>query len=200
MLLVVEDDALCRRALDRLLGGRARTHASNAEEARAALSTIRGLTGCLLDVALPEGPRAGLELLASIRAAYTTVPCALLTGTCEPSLVNAAELLRARTIIKPATAELLRWILDQSDLASPAALVRHTAKSAQERYQLTDREAEIVACFLSGRDIADFLADTGLSRSTFKSHRRSILAKTATRSLEELAAHLHIRAFRRDAR
>lgn len=145
MLLVVEDDPLCRRALDRLLGGRPRTHAANAEEARLAIGEIGELTGCLLDVALPEGPRAGLELLSWIRASYATVPCALLTGTCAPDLVNAAELLRARVIIKPASAELLDWVLQQSDRASPAAFVRQTARAAQARYELTDRETEVVA-------------------------------------------------------
>ncbi len=42
----------------------------------------------------------------------------------------------------------------------------------------------------------DFLAASRLSRSTFKSHRTSILAKTSTRSLEQLTAHLLITALR----
>ena len=190
MLLVVEDDPAALRALERLLGDRPRVYATSGAEARTALTTLTGLTGCLLDVGLPEGPRAGLELLEWIRNTALDLPCALVTGTCEADVVNAGERLRATVIIKPATAELLAWVLEQGDRPTTAELPTAIARQAKVRYELTKKETEVVAWFVAGRDLAAFLAHAKVSRSTFKSHRTRILLKTGASSLEMLASRL----------
>jgi len=154
----------------------------------------------LLDVGLPEEPRAGLALLGWIREQHPDLPCALLTGSCEPDVVNTAARLRARVLIKPATSELQSWVVEHVDAATASELVDAIARRAGVSYRLTERENLIVAWFLEGGDLASFLTRSGMSRSTFKSHRASILAKTGLESLERLSATLLVEALARRGR
>ena len=190
MLLLVEDYPPALRALERFLGDRPRVCAASSTEARAVVARSGVLTGCLIDVDLPEGARAGLELLAWIRETHRDLPCALVTGTCEPDVVNAGERLRARVIIKPATAELLVWLLEQVDRPTAEELPIAIARAAKADYDLTEREAHLLSWFVAGESQAGFLVQAGVSRSTFKSHRASILRKTGDATLEMLASRL----------
>ncbi len=148
------------------------------------------MTGCLIDVGLPEGARAGLDLLGWIRETHRDLPCALVTGTCEREVVNAGERLRATVIIKPATAELLAIVLEQVDRPTTEELPLVIARAAKTEHQLTERETLVVSWFIGGQSQAAFLVYAGMSRSTFKSHRTSILNKTGDGTLEMLASRL----------
>lgn len=190
MLLLVEDDPMALRTLQRLVGDRATVHAGSALEARAILDGRSDITGCLVDVALPEGPRAGLEVLGWIRDKYAFVPCALVTGSSEPEVLDAAVLLGATIVRKPAVGARLEALLARMDRYAPDETNRALLRAATNQYRFTPRESEIVAWFVSGLDQSSFLAQKGISRSTFKEHRKHILAKTDDESLERLASRL----------
>jgi DNA-binding CsgD family transcriptional regulator len=144
----------------------------------------------LVDVGLPEGPRVGLEVLGWIREKLDLVPCGLVTGNTDAEVLDAAVLLRATIVRKPAVGERLELLLERMDRYAPDASNRAILRAATEKYAFTPREAEIVAWFLSGQGQSSFLAHEGISRSTFKEHRRNILGKTHAESLERLASRL----------
>jgi DNA-binding NarL/FixJ family response regulator len=190
MLLIVEDDPIALRTLQRLVGDRPTVHAGSALEARAVLDSRSDITGCLVDVALPEGPRAGLEVLGWIRDKHQFVPCALVTGSTDAEVLDAAVLLRATIVRKPAVGARLELLLERMDRYAPDESKRAILRAATDKYAFTPRESEIVAWFLSGQDQSSFLAHSGISRSTFKEHRKNILRKTRDESLERLASRL----------
>jgi FixJ family two-component response regulator len=185
-LLLVDDDAIFLRSLARMIG-RPSLRAGSLTEARSLFAAHGAtLTGCLVDVGLPEGSRAGLDFVDSIHASKLPIPCVLLTGSHDLSIVGAGARRGTLVIRKEILSDALAWILQRIDRATPAALVR----TARARWGLSEREEEIVAWFLAGRRVTSFLSHSGITRSTFNVHRRSILAKTGAAALPALATRL----------
>ena len=100
-ILYVEDDDDVRYKLTRALSrhGESRAVESKAGALGILASDGDDCAGFLLDQVLPDGK--GLDLLSEVRATFPEVPAMILTGMCEPELVNAADSLRARYLCKP---------------------------------------------------------------------------------------------------
>jgi CheY-like chemotaxis protein len=140
MLLIVEDDPAVLHTLRRLTGDRPTVSAASAVEARELLETRPDITGGLIDVALPEGPRAGLDVLAWIREKRGfIIPCALVTGNSEEAVLDAAVIHRATVVRKPAVGPRLEWGLERFDRSTPEKTAQALLRGATARYGLTPR-------------------------------------------------------------
>ena len=179
-VLAVEDDPAVGRTLTRLLR-RPRVWsvivARSVAEARWELENPSGRwLGFVVDVGLPEGPTAGLDLVASLR---------------RLTIVNAAASLGATFICKPpAEAELAPFVARIAAMASPSYDTHLIALSAATRFGLTERETQVLASALRDESSHAFCERENLSERTFRAHSASIVFKSGAMSLRELVLSL----------
>ena len=195
-ILVVEDDASVARTLVRLLtreGAWSVVVATSATEGRRHLADgASRWVGFVVDVGLPEGETAGLELLAHLRVSCPCAPVAVVTGRLEPSIVRAvAELDAAPYVCKPADkAQLAGFLARVAAHHAPSFDPNYIAAQARTRYGFTPREEEVLASELRGEPIASFCEREKISVRTFRAHAAGIIAKARASSLRELAMQL----------
>lgn len=181
MLLYVEDDEQAMRTGLRLIASRFGVQAvKSATEALEKLSQTLP-SAALIDVELPEGPFAGLELLRTLRARSPLLPAAIITGRLDAVVVNAALLLDADVIGKPAGVEVFAKFLMKVPTTVPG--VDDALARARSRYKLTEREVEIAAWVGAGNQVKTFAAHAGIEPSTVKTHVKNLNLKTGDPSV-----------------
>lgn len=115
-IVVVEDDAGMRRAIQRMLeaAGCSVTSYDSAEALIEAGSDVARKSDCLvLDIRLPG--MSGLALCRSLLAGGPCPPCILITGHDEPGLIARAESAGARGYLpKPFTGAMLLEAIDRA--------------------------------------------------------------------------------------
>ncbi|WP_159995844.1 response regulator transcription factor [Roseomonas sp. 18066] len=188
LILVLDDDARIRRALDSLLrsvGHRTALYESALELLEAPLPPA---AGCLLmDVRMPR--MSGLELQARLAERGEHPPIVFMTGYGDvPMSVKAMKAGAVDFLIKPFRDQDL---LDAVDLALGRDRDRRQASaalaSARALYaSLTPREAQVMALVTSGLMNKQVAGELGLSEITVKLHRSSLMRKLGTRSLADL--------------
>jgi two-component system CheB/CheR fusion protein len=148
-----------------------------------------GRGACLLiDAYLPG--MSGLELLQRLHGAGHRLPAIMITGNSDvPMVVQAMKAGASDFIEKPIGAdELLACIeraLEQSRDSRKLSVWRDSA--AGHVANLTSRQREIMELVLAGHPSKNIAADLGISQRTVENHRASIMKKTGSRSLPELA-------------
>ena len=187
-IFIIDDDAVLRRALVRLL----RTHGWRTAEYAAAedflLQRDPAAPGCLvLDVGLPG--LDGLALQRRLAQDGPALPIVFLTGRGDiPMSVQAVKAGAVDFLTKPVAAESLlaavRAGVDR-DAQSRWALVQ--SEALRRRFaSLTPREREVLAALAQGRLNKQIASDLNIVEQTVKFHRARIMERMQAHTVAEL--------------
>ena len=188
VVFVVDDDPSMRDSLQDLLqsvGMEARVFKSTQEFLRAERPDA---PGCLvLDVRLPG--QSGLDFQRTLAASGIELPIVFISGHGDiPMTVRAMKAGAVEFLAKPfRDQDLLDAI--QGGIERDRARRGDATLVAQlrERFaSLTEREREIMALVVAGRQNKQIAAELGVSEVTVKAHRGQIVRKMRARSLPEL--------------
>jgi FixJ family two-component response regulator len=185
---VVDDDALVRNAVTRLLhsaGYEVSAHAT-AEEFLA--QNGRRMRGCVvLDMAMPG--RGGLDVQQALAERGHDMPVIFLTGHADvPICISAMKRGAFDFFTKPFDDCALLAAVERA-LQKGTALERRRAQLATTNSRLatlTLREREVLGHVLAGRLNKQIAADLGAAEKTIKVHRARCMSKMQARSLAEL--------------
>ena len=188
-VVVIDDDASIRRALDNLL----RSVGLDVELFKSPQEFLQSnrpdRPGCIvLDVRFPG--RSGLDMQREISAANTSLPIIFITGYGDiPMSVQAIKGGAIEFLTKPfRDQDLLDAI--QLGLARDRAWLENEKSIAALRARfetLTPREREVMALVVTGRLNKQIAHDIGISEITVKVHRGQVMRKMKAASLPDLA-------------
>ncbi len=186
---VVDDDALARRAVVRLLrsAGHEATGFAGAGEFLAQHDA--GTPGCIvvLDVAMPG--LSGLDVQQALAERGHDMPVIFLTGHADvPICINAMKQGAFDFITKPFDDAVLLAAVERA-LHKAAALQRQRAQRESTNSRLatlTTREREVLEHVVAGRLNKQIAADLGAAEKTIKVHRARCMYKMQARSVAEL--------------
>jgi len=188
VVLIIDDDASVRDALEDLLGSVGLDVKSFGSTQEFLLSKQPDAPGCLvLDVRLPG--TSGLEFQRTLATSGLHLPIIFISGHSDiPMSVQAMKSGAIEFLTKPIHEQAL---LD----AIQAAIGRDRARRQEadlvaelrERFNaLTAREREVLALVVAGRMNKQIAAQLELSENTVKVHRSQITRKMRARSLVDL--------------
>ena len=145
--------------------------------------------GCLfVDLAMPG--MSGLALLKELRAAGCRWPVIILTG--HGSTLNAAEAIQAGAFAflekPPREIEVLAMARKAQAYLSAAPQLMYDEEIAQRIQRLSRREREVFDGVLQGLLNKQIAAQLGISESTVKSARRTLLDRMRAETSLELIA------------
>ena len=191
LVVVVDDDAAVRDALDSLLrsvGLQTRVLGAPSELLQAVLPDV---PGCIvLDVRLPG--ISGLDLQGQLAAQGIHLPIVFMTGHGDiPMTVRAmkagavdflAKPFRDQDMLDAVSASIERDTRRRQDMAARGSL--------ETRYAtLTPREREVMAHVVAGLMNKQVAGVLHLSEITVKIHRGNVMRKMGVRSLADLVRH-----------
>jgi two-component system nitrate/nitrite response regulator NarL len=154
----------------------------------------------LLDLAMPR--RSGLEALRDLAAAGCAAHTIVLTAAIDKfQLVEALRLGARGVVLKDSAIEMLPeaihsvmagqyWVARETvgDLiAALRSVVSPAGSPAEQKFDLTDRELEIVETVVAGYSNKDIASRFSISQHTVKHHLSSIFDKLGVYSRLELA-------------
>ena len=147
-----------------------------------------GAACLLIDAYLPG--MQGLELLQKIRAEGSHLPTIMITGSSDVHMVVEAMKAGASDFIEKPVGrdELLASIhraLEQARDSTKRSAWRQIA--IDQVAGLTDRQRQIMDLVLAGHPSKNIATDLGISQRTVENHRASIMKRTKSKSLPELA-------------
>lgn len=145
--------------------------------------------GCLfVDLAMPG--MSGLELLKQLRAAGCRWPVVILTG--HGSTLNATDAIQAGAFAflekPPREIEVLAMARKAQAYLSAAPQMMYDEEIAQRIQRLSRREREVFDGVLQGLLNKQIAAQLGISESTVKSARRTLLDRMRAETSLELIA------------
>lgn len=206
---VVEDDARYREGLEVLLG-----HASGFELVDAFGSGEAILTRAsehrrlgedvpwdlvLMDIELPR--ESGVVVTRRLKAIAADLKIVVLTVFESPSVIVEAIASGADGyLLKKATArELIAQLRSITDGGAPMTagvartlleMIRHQVRpgsgvDAPSRLSLTDRERDVLRCFVRGRSYAQAADELGIALDTVRNHVRGLYRKLQVHSVAE---------------
>ena len=193
-ILIVDDHAIVRAGLRRLLRGLFDGEVLEASSGREALALARArpLDLVLLDMNLPE--LGGLELLSRLGTVAPDLPVLVLSMHAEPLYVTRAMDAGARGYVSKNIApdELVRAIRQvasgaryvESELAQ--ALVLNPAPPVEPLEQLTPRDLEIMRLLSQGRSLSEIADALGLGYKTIANTCTQIKAKLGVNRTADL--------------
>ena len=193
-ILIVDDHAIVRAGLRRLLRGLFDGEILEAATGREALVLARGhsLDLVLLDMNLPE--LGGLELLSRLSTVAPNLPVLVLSMHAEPLYVTRAMEAGARGYVSKniAPEELVTAIKQVSsggryvegELAQ--ALVLNPAPAIEPLEQLTPRDLEIIRLLARGRSLSEIADALGLGYKTIANTCTQIKAKLGVNRTADL--------------
>jgi len=182
-ILMLEDDGLQARAVQRTLKGLAKVTAVASCAAADEAISEGPWSGLFVDVMLPDG--SGLEWLTSARRNGCEAPALVLTNLVDRTLINAAFDLRATYVCKPLEAKGLRDFVGSLTLRDATSSQFGLLTAAALR-GLTGSEQEIVAAAVAGVSPQEFITGQGISMNTYKTQVRSALRKTGAETVGAL--------------
>jgi len=193
-ILIVDDHAIVRAGLRRLLRGLFEGEVLEAATGREALALARGrsLDLVLLDMNLPE--LGGLELLSRLATVAPNLPVLVLSMHAEPLYVTRAMGAGARGYVSKNIApdELVTAIKQvasggryvEGELAQ--ALVLNPAPAIEPLEQLTPRDLEIMRLLAQGRSLSEIADALGLGYKTIANTCTQIKAKLGVNRTADL--------------
>lgn len=196
-VLVVDDHALYRRGLRRLLEGEGIEVVGEAGNGQAAVRMALELTPdvTLMDMAMPM--MSGTEAIAEILAENPQARVLVLSGGSDDEGVSDALLAGAcgylvKMAATPAIIDGIRAVAGGASAISPnvaAGLVVRLRERAKEQAEaeavriptpdLTTRELEVLRLVAAGKENSAIASELFLSPKTVKNHVAAILAKLA---------------------
>ena len=182
-ILLVEDHAIVRSGIRRLLADRPETTLMEVATGDAALARLRAGAFDLLILDLNLPGLGGLELLRRIMAAYPALKVLVFSQHTEAVYASRAMEAGARGYISKNAApeELLDAI--ESVLAGGTAIERDIAQELGSREEdaylrpLTQRDMEILRLLGEGRSLAEIAAELGVGYKTIANTCSQIKAK-----------------------
>jgi len=193
-ILIVDDHAIVRAGLRRLLRGLFEGDILEAATGREALALARGrpLDLVLLDMNLPE--LGGLELLNRLATVAPDLPVLVLSMHAEPLYVTRAMEAGARGYVSKNVApdELVTAIRQvasggryvEGELAQ--ALVLNPAPAMEPLEQLTPRDLEIIRLLARGRSLSEIADALGLGYKTIANTCTQIKSKLGVNRTADL--------------
>ena len=142
----------------------------------------------LIDAYLPG--MTGLELLQKLRRDGHCLPAIMITGNSDVSVAVQAMKAGARDFIeKPiGREELIASIEHALELSQDSKKMLEWRESAVTNLaRLTPRQVEVMERVLAGQPSKNIAAELGISRRTVENHRASIMKRTRSKSLPDLA-------------
>jgi two-component system CheB/CheR fusion protein len=189
VIFVVDDDGRVRDAIRAVLEDDGKVVEDYAT-CEAFLAAFRpGREACLvIDAYLPG--MDGITLLQRLHEAGNRLPAIMITGNSDVAIaVQAMKAGASDFIEKPISrGELLGCVdraLEQSRDSGKLTAWRQDA--ADHVAGLTPRQRQVMEMVLAGHPSKNIAADLGISQRTVENHRASIMTKTGTKSLPELA-------------
>jgi FixJ family two-component response regulator len=188
LVLVVDDEAAVRDALDSLLrsvGFRVASYASPQEFLR---SDLLQVANCLiLDIRLPIV--SGLDFQVQLAQSGIHVPVIFMTGHGDiPMSVRAMKAGAVDFLTKPVSQEnLLAAIQRAIECDRVMRQTRAELQAIDERLnRLTPREREVFQHVVAGQLNKQIAVDLGTVEKTVKVHRSRVMEKMGVRSLADL--------------
>jgi DNA-binding NarL/FixJ family response regulator len=193
-ILIVDDHAIVRAGLRRLLRGLFDGEVLEASTGREALALARGgsFDLVLLDMNLPE--LGGLELLGRLAAVAPDLPVLVLSMHAEPLYVTRALDAGARGYVSKNIApdELVTAIKQvaaggryvEGELAQ--ALVLNEAQASEPLQQLSSRDLEIMRQLARGHSLSEIADALGLGYKTIANTCTQIKAKLGVNRTADL--------------
>jgi DNA-binding NarL/FixJ family response regulator len=193
-ILIVDDHAIVRAGLRRLLRGLFEGEVLEASTGREALALARGgsFDLVLLDMNLPE--LGGLELLGRLAAVAPDLPVLVLSMHAEPLYVTRALDAGARGYVSKNIApdELVTAIKQvaaggryvEGELAQ--ALVLNEAQASEPLQQLSSRDLEIMRQLARGHSLSEIADALGLGYKTIANTCTQIKAKLGVNRTADL--------------
>jgi DNA-binding response OmpR family regulator len=183
--LVVEDEAVLRRALARALSSHGLVEDVGAcVQARAALRARR-FDSLVVDVRLPDG--VGLDLISYARQRWPSIWVLVVTASHEHHVITRIHELGARYLLKPFEpnqlkihAEETRARRNAGDRRLGVALDRWT-----RGHDLSDTEAELLALGARGVPREEFAVIRGVRPDTIRKQIQALLLKTGDSTFED---------------
>ncbi len=188
-IFVVDDDDQLREVLRVVLedDGRVVETFSSCESFLEAYRP--GPSQCLLiDAYLPG--MSGLELLHRLHDDGRRLPAIMITGASDVAIaVKAMQAGALDFIEKPIGREQLAISIERAlDLSQDAGkLLERRNSAAKHLAELTPRQREVLDRVLAGHPSKNIAADLGISQRTVEHHRASIMKRTGSKSLPQLA-------------
>jgi two-component system CheB/CheR fusion protein len=189
VIFVVDDDRRVREALRSVL----EDDGHIVEDFESCQDFLRdylpGRESCLLIDAYLPGMN-GLELLRKLRSEGDCPAAIMITGNADVSTAVQAMKAGALDFIeKPiGRTELLTCVAQALGHARDStALTAKREAAATQLSELTPRQRQIMDLVLAGQPSKNIAADLGISQRTVENHRASIMKRTGSRSLPELA-------------
>jgi two-component system CheB/CheR fusion protein len=189
VIFVVDDDNRVRSAIRAVLEDDGKVVEDYAT-CEAFLAAFRpGREACLvIDAYLPG--MDGITLLQRLHEAGNRLPAIMITGHSDVAIaVQAMKAGASDFIEKPISrGELLGCVdraLEQSRDSGKLTAWRQDA--ADHVAGLTARQLQVMEMVLAGHPSKNIAVDLGISQRTVENHRASIMTKTGTKSLPELA-------------
>jgi len=206
-LLIVDDHELVRLGLSALIAAHAAgqpvpevLEASTLAQALHLYSTHGdGIALVLLDLHLPD--THGLSGLRDFLARFPRAPIVVLSGSSDPALMREAVAAGARAFLAKSghLAEVIDYVRGLGVLGSPGAPSAADPAPAGgrlvqtldgERLRLTQRQAELLDCLLTGQSNREIAARVHLSEGTVKNHVSALLLMFGVRSRAQLISRL----------
>ena len=187
-IVVIDDDASMRRALDNLLrsvGFEVELFASPQEFLQ---SSRPDRPGCIvLDVRFPG--RSGLDMQRELAQINPQLPVIFITGYGDiPMSVRAMKAGAVEFLTKPFRDQDL---LDAVGTALEKDLARRTGETRlaelRARFEtLTARERQVLSLVVAGRLNKQIAGELGVSEMTIKMHRRQVMRKMQAAGVAQL--------------
>jgi DNA-binding NarL/FixJ family response regulator len=183
--LLVEDELVVRRALERALSTHGRVDAvGSCAEARTAMRARR-YDSLVVDVFLPDG--VGFDLVPLARQLWPAIWVLALTGSAEHAIITRAHELGIRYLLKPFHPEHLTVHVEETRARRYAGDRRVAV--ALDRWKrghaLSETEAELLALGARGVPREEFAAMRGVRPDTIRKQIQALLHKTGDDSLPE---------------
>ena len=187
-IVVIDDDASMRKALDNLLksvGFEVELFASPQEFLQ---STRPDRPGCIvLDVRFPG--RSGLDMQRDLGDANTRLPIIFITGYGDiPMSVRAMKAGAVEFLTKPFRDQDLLDAVGtalEADRARRAGEIR-LAELRGRFDMLTARERQVLSLVVAGRLNKQIAGELGVSEMTVKMHRRQVMRKMQATGVAQL--------------
>lgn len=187
-VLVVEDDRpwfrTLRRALLRL--GASDVVAADRIGRGWELAREESWDAAILDVMLPDGH--GLELLEALRREQPRLPVLVQTATRDWTLINEAQRLHARFLVKPFDEDHLRAFVDaameEKALRDSAPDVLLTRLASEHHF--TPTEQTMLLLLARGTRRSTIARERGVAEGTVKTQIQAMLRKARAGSVLEL--------------